>query len=356
MPRRKPLTADFDAKVLGAALPRHVFAGHMRYRDFHLIAQGGKAEVFRCTDVILGREVALKVLHRRLMEQPIEQELLVREARVMAALRHAAIPPVHDLGRDPEGRPYYAMGLKPGVTLHEVLSGLRRGEPEVVRMYDLERLLGVLVHVAEALVYAHGMNVVHCDLKPENIIIDSHEAVSLIDWGLAIVDDYSDGAEDNPAVRRRGCQGSPLYMAPEQASGEPLLGPAVDIYGLGVLVYECLTLDTPCKGSNAAETLRNVRSCAPVPPRTVAPHRPITRDIQAACLRALAKAPEDRFASMAEFGQALRDCRTDLLIEFEREESAESPYGLWLGAWNEPYDSQRKTRRVALPDDEFFVV
>src|SRR5262245_59541789 len=159
MARRTPLNADFDATVLEAVLPRHVWAGHMRYRNFKPLAAGGKAEVFRCTDGLLGRDVALKILHKHLCDCPIEQQLLVREARVMAALRHPSIPSVHDLGRDPDGRPYFAMSLKPGPTLYDVLNGLRSGDEEIVRTYDLERLLGVLVHVAGALQYAHGMNV-----------------------------------------------------------------------------------------------------------------------------------------------------------------------------------------------------
>ena len=82
MPYRMPLTAEFDATVLAAELPLHVLAGHMRYRQFRPLAEGGKAEVFRCRDAILARDVALKVLRRELVESPLEQQLLVREARI----------------------------------------------------------------------------------------------------------------------------------------------------------------------------------------------------------------------------------------------------------------------------------
>jgi serine/threonine protein kinase len=128
MSRCLPLNADFEATVLAAELPRHVHAGYLRYRGFERLGQGGKAEVFRCVDANLGREVALKVLHRALAEMPLEQRLLVREARITAALDHPAIPAVHDLGRDPDGRPYFSMNLKTGPTLHDVLSALRGGQ------------------------------------------------------------------------------------------------------------------------------------------------------------------------------------------------------------------------------------
>ena len=355
MPRRTPLTAEFDATVLAAALPRHVCAGHMRYRNFEFLAQGGKAEVYRCVDGVLGREVAFKLLLRRLGELPIEQQLLVREARVMAALRHPSIPAVYDLGRDPDGRPYFAMGLKIGPTLHDMLSALRRNDPVVARTYDLERLVGVILKIGTALEYAHAMNVVHCDLKPENIILEAGDAVSLVDWGLAIVDDYAEGADANPAVRQRGCQGSALYMAPEQAAGDHFLGAGVDVYGLGALLYECLTLDTPCRGATTAETLRNVREREPVAPRVVAAGREIPHDLEQVCLTALAKAPHERFASMGQLCEALRDCHTDILLNFERSNAVTRGESLWLGAWNDPYDARRATQRHCVEADEYFL-
>jgi eukaryotic-like serine/threonine-protein kinase len=341
-----PLTAEFDATVLAAALPRHVCAGHMRYRTLKPLTRGGKAEILCGDDGLLGREVAIKVLHRHLCGQAVEEQLLVREARIMAALHHAAIPPVHDLGRDPDGRPYIAMEMRHGATLHEVLTALRRGDPDAAPRFDLERLLGILVRVAEVLEYVHGMNIVHCDLKPENIIIDATDSVSLIDWGLAIVDDYAATGDENPAVVLRGRQGSPLYMAPEQAAAEPLLTAAVDVYGLGVLLYECLSLETPCRGESASETLHNLQHCAPVPPRISASLRPMTRELEQACMKALAKSPADRFGTMAEFAAALRDCWTELLIAFERSDAAPRRAPGSVTGWDDVLDSQRRTDRV----------
>jgi serine/threonine protein kinase len=345
MPSRPPLTAEFDATVLAEALPRHVLAGHMRYRHFQLLAEGGKAQVFSCRDVILGRDVALKLLHRRLAESPLEQQLLVREARIMAALRHAAIPEIYDLSRDPDGRPCFAMSLKLGLTLHDVLTGLRAGDPALAELYDLERLVSVLLQVAAALEYAHRLNVVHCDLKPENIIVDAVAVASLVDWGLAIVDDYDEDAGANPAVKARGRQGSALYMAPEQAAGDARLTTAVDVYGLGVLLYECLTLRTPHLGATKQDTLRQIVECEPAAPRTAAPGRHIPLELQALCLRALRKRPDERLASMSEFRAALEDCRTDVLLEFERA-SYDGPAAA-LGGWDDRCDFDRATDRCA---------
>ena len=352
MLRRQPLTADFDATVLAAALPRHVHAGYMRYREFEPIACGGKAEVFRCVDGNLGREIALKVLHRHLADSPLEQQLLVREARIMAALRHPAIPEIHDLGRDSDGRPYFAMSLKRGPTLHQILTSLRNNDPVVVRAYDLERLLGVLIQTAETLRYAHAMNVVHCDLKPENILIDAGDRAHLLDWGLAVINADERREDGCPTVRERGCQGSPLYMAPEQVPGDQPLTTAVDVYGLGVLLYECLTLDTPCRGKTTIETLRGVLERDPTPPRALAPERGIPTELEAACLRALRKSPAERFASIHEFCDVLVDCRAELLTSFERDE-ASLRYGLGeLGAWSDIDEAQRPTQRRAEPGAE----
>lgn len=341
MPYRKPLTAEFDATVLAAALPQHVHAGHMRYRQFRPLAEGGKAEVFRCRDGILAREVALKVLRRELVESPLEQQLLVREARICAAMCHAAVPEVYDLGRDPDGRPFYTMGLQLGSTLHEVFQSLRRGDPTTVMMYDLERLLGVLVQVASALEHAHRLNVVHCDLKPENIIVDSHGAATLVDWGLAFVDVYTD--EANPILQSRGCQGSPLYMAPEQAACDPRLTSAVDVYGLGVLLYECVTLDTPHRGETKQQTLHKVLHEEPAPLPTGS--KGVTPELAAVCRRALGRDPAERFATIAEFRDALVDCRADALVEFERPWAVDAASLGALGAWNDPIDARRATDR-----------
>lgn len=342
-----PLTAEFDAAVLTAALPRHVCAGHMRYRRLKPMARGGKAEILSADDGLLGRQVALKVLHAHLCGQPIEEQLLVREARIMAALNHPAIPAVHDLGRDPDGRPYFTLQLKHGVTLHEVLSALRRGDRAAVTRYDLERLLGILIRLGEVLHYAHGMNVVHCDLKPENIIIGHDDSVTLVDWGLAVIDDYGTSEDGNPAVMLRGRQGSPLYMAPEQAAASPRLTAAVDVHGLGVLLYECLSLETPHRGETTAETLHQLQHHLPDPPRISASLRPLTRELEQACMKALAKSPADRFATMAEFAATLRDCWTDLLVAFEREEDGVPRHvSADVTGWDDVLDSQRRTDRA----------
>jgi serine/threonine protein kinase len=339
MPYRTPLTAEFDATVLAAKLPQHVHAGHMRYRQFRPLAEGGKAEVFRCLDSILARDVALKVLRRELVESPLEQQLLVREARLCAAMRHAAVPEVYDLGRDPDGRPFYTMGLKVGSTLHEVFQSLRRGDPSTVMTYDLERLLGVLVQVASALEHAHQLNVVHCDLKPENIIVDSHGSATLIDWGLAFVDAYT--VETNPILESRGCQGSPLYMAPEQAACCSQLTSAVDVYGLGVLLYECVMLDTPHRGATKEQTLHNVLHDEPA--SLPIGRNGVTPELAAVCQRALQRDPADRFATISEFRDALVECRTEALINYERPWVVDAESCRFLGAWNELVDSRRAT-------------
>lgn len=308
----------WDVAALQAELPRHVLTGSMRYSDFESLGQGGKAEVFRCRDVNLGRCVAMKVLHHSLIANVIEQQMLVREARIMAALNHRAVPSIHDLGRDQHARPYYTMSLVEGKTLHELLTALRRGDETQRRLLTTEQLLAYLLQVGETLAYVHRQGIVHGDIKPENLIINDDGIVSLVDWGLATLTTEPHAGEQR-LEQQWGRQGSPLYMSPEQVAGEPFLQPMSDVYSLGALLYECLTLQSPLHGQTARDTLKLVAEVDPEPPSRKAPEHDIPLQLEYACMRALSKSPTDRFSSMDEFCELLQDCHLDLLISYERE-------------------------------------
>jgi serine/threonine protein kinase len=307
--------------LLQEELPRHVLAGYMRYRKIQTLGCGGKAEVFLCRDQTLGREVAVKVLHPDLLQSAEEQHMLVREARIMAMLVHPRIPEIHDLGRDFEGRPYFAMSYVPGTTFRELI-GLTRDAHDVAAVqYHLQQCLSVLIGVGVILETAHAMQVVHCDLKPENILIDNGGGVYLIDWGLATILPIIDqrAAEADSFVSERGMQGSPLYMSPEQAGQKSEISAATDVYALGVMLYECLAGRVPFHGCDVDEVLAGVAAVKAVPPRLRAPDRYVPEQLERVCLRALNKDPAERQASVQELISELRDCHLELLIDYDRE-------------------------------------
>ena len=150
-----------------------------RYAYFKTIARGGKSLIMSCKDLHLSRVVCYKTLRPELANDPIEQQRLLREARVSALLQHPNTVPTYEIGRDSKGKLYFTMKLVHGYTLREILDFRDR--------YDLGQLIEVAVQVAHALEYAHGHGVVHRDIKPENILIGPYGETLLLDWGLAKV-------------------------------------------------------------------------------------------------------------------------------------------------------------------------
>jgi eukaryotic-like serine/threonine-protein kinase len=312
-------------QLLEQVLPQHVLAGYMRYEKIRTLGCGGKAEVFLCRDVTLGREVAVKVLHPTLLESPVEQQMLVCEARIMAALAHAGIPKIHDLGRDFEARPYFAMSFVAGKTLREILTTSQNTKSIPDKQFELLQRVDILIHVAEILDFVHSRNIAHCDLKPENIIVGENDTTHVVDWGLATILQHEHIAESSgPSfAERRGRQGSPLYMSPEQAALDAPLCAATDIYSLGVSLYECLTFETPFCADSVEDALREIVTTDPEPPRQRARDQYIPAALEQICLKAMSKRVEERHPSMAEFAAELRDCRLDLLIDYERDEATQ---------------------------------
>lgn len=313
----------WDMESLDAKLPAHLLTGSMRYRDRTLLGKGGKAEVFKCRDSYLGREVACKILHRNLADRPLERQMLVREARITAALGGDSVPTVHEIGRDQEGRPYFAMELVEGTNLKETIDNNREGSREAGETLGVEEFLAIVAKVAKALAEAHQLGVVHADVKPENLIVGSDGKVTIVDWGIASITAENRLSEDYESIEQDwGRQGSALFMSPEQASREQYLSPSSDIYSLGAVLYECLSFKVPLCGKDTEETLSLISNFQPTPPSVAAPGRTICAGIDELCLKALAKDPEDRFASMAEFAACITDVLHDRLISYEREDSA----------------------------------
>ena len=262
-----------------------------RYRVLDSIGEGQYARVFRGYDPVLERAVALKVPRPGVLPAGKMQERFLGEARSLARLRHPAIVPVFEMGRDAD-RCFIAMGLVDGPSLADP-----RGRGPAAT--DYRRSAEIVADLADALDYAHGQGVLHRDIKPANILTDESGSVYLTDFGLAC---RPDSGEASPSPEEM--IGTPAYTAPEQAaSHQPRSLPAGDQYGLGVVFYELLCGRTPFSGA-PMHVLYQAMSEEPPSPRSIAPTVPVP--LAAICLKAMARRPEDRYPSCAELSKALK--------------------------------------------------
>ena len=304
------LTMVFVSDIEGEPPPQ-ISNSFKKYAHFKALKTGGKARLVSCKDTNLGRRVVLKMLRPELSNDKIELRRLIREARITAQLQHPATAPLYELGQNERGDWFFAMKKIEGSTLFEIIVGLAKREEETEAAFDLNRLLGILTQVGDALAYAHVRGVIHRDVKPENIIVGMFGEVTLIDWGAAKV--WGMGNEGGEFTKgQRG--GTPLYMSPEQVLGNRLIDERTDIYSLGVVMYEMLCQSEPFRGRKTQETFHNILNREPKPPREVAPHRFIPIVLEEICLKAMQKRPEDRYQSMKEMMDAIQKFRSDALL------------------------------------------
>jgi hypothetical protein len=260
-----------------------------RYELREAIGRGGMGEVRRAYDRPLDRELAMKLCVPRGAARSDLRRFL-HEARLTARLEHPGIVPTHDLGVDPQGRVYFTMPLVRGRTLAEVLRSAREAEGS----WSRERALEVLLKVCDAVAYAHAEGVVHRDLKPANVMLGRFGEVYVMDWGLALdLRESSAGAVAGSSAR--GVVGTPDYMAPEQASGDPgAVGSAADVYSLGAILYELLSGLRPYEGRASTDDLLEVlRREPPAPIEDLARDAPA--DLLAICRKAMARDPAQRY-------------------------------------------------------------
>ncbi|GAA3730673.1 serine/threonine-protein kinase [Spinactinospora alkalitolerans] len=250
-----------------------------RYELQERIGAGGMGEVWRATDVLLNRPVAVKMLHTAQMAEPTSRERFRTEARITAALAHPGIAQVYDYGEQ-DDHAFLVMELVPGEPLSSILKRNDGLEPGVT--------LDILNQAAQALGAAHAHDIVHRDIKPGNLLVTGDGAVKLTDFGIAR------GNESVTLTQTGMVMGTAQYISPEQASGRPA-SHASDIYSLGVVAYECLagrppfTSDTPL-----ALALAHTRE----PPPPLPPSVPA--QVRALVERMLEKEPEDRPGSAGE--------------------------------------------------------
>lgn len=287
----------------------------MRYAFFSTIAKGGKSLIKSCKDLHLSRFICYKTLKPEFADDEVEQQRLIREARVSAMLQHPNTIPTYELGRDGRGHPYFTMKLVHGYTLRELLDYRER--------YDLTQLMELVVQVANALQYAHTHGVAHRDIKPENILAGPYGEVLLLDWGLAKVW-HPDGSqtkegeskpapiEDITLTGQGAAQGTAHYMSPEQIQKDPDIDHRTDVYSLGAVLYEILCGETTASGEKLHEVIESVQSDVPPEPREVS-RQPVPRLLNDLAMKCLSKEAKDRFQSMDEVLMLLQqDWRSDL--------------------------------------------
>jgi serine/threonine-protein kinase len=267
-----------------------------RYQLLHTLGTGGMAVVYRAHDRMLERPVAIKILRQDFSGDADFRERFRQEARAAANLSHPNIVTVHDFGFD-AGRLFIVMEHVPGTDLKTMMK--QRGT------FRLEEAINLLVQACEGIGYAHRAGLIHCDVKPHNMLVAPDGRLKVTDFGIARA-----LASIQPDEQIDVVWGSPQYFAPEQAAGQAP-SPASDVYSLGVILYEMLTGRLPFQSNDAEELARMHRDVKPVPPRRL--NMQIPEPLEQIILKVLSKEPSQRYRSADQLGRVLRSIlqRTD---------------------------------------------
>ena len=265
-----------------------------RYRFVRELGRGAMGVVKLAEDRDLRREVALKTLSPEEAARSGARSRLIREARLGGGLEHPNIVPVHELGSLPSGEPFFTMRRLQGRSLAIILGAIRKHDAQVAEEFGRVRLLTVFIQICMAVEFAHSRGVVHRDVKPGNIVLGDFGEVQLLDWGIARRVDESQTLD----AESLSLTGTPGYMAPEQIQMEVDVDPHLaDVYALGSILYESLTLRRPIEDPDPEELM--VRCCTedPLPPSVRTPDRGVPPELDEICLAALAREPKLRTGS-----------------------------------------------------------
>ncbi len=294
-----------DSKILGG-----------RYQLLEKLGLGGMAHVYRARDLSLLRDVAIKVLREDWIDQASFRSSFLQEARSAANLSHPNIVTIFDFGHEADLL-FIVMEYVQGTDLKTLIRRQNR--------FGVQKSLNLMVKICQGVGYAHRAGLIHCDLKPQNILITPDEVAKITDFGIARA-----LASVSPDERSEVVWGSPLYFSPEQARGEPP-SPASDVYSLGVIFYEMLTGEPPFKADDSA-TLAEQHSLAPAPsPRRLNPDIPI--ELEQIILKVLSKEPSARYRTADQLGRILETL-------LKRKEDGQQEAQHLVAAVDEPHSSE----------------
>ena len=296
------LEDNFENELPLSKLPKD------KYSIIDSVDEGGMKKILKVEDSDTTRTLAMAVIKDRKLNSRAA-ERFIYEARITALLQHPNIVPVHDIGVNDKGEPYFTMKLISGENLMKILNKLEKGDPEYIKNYPLNELLTVFLKACDALAYAHANDVIHLDLKPDNIQVSAFGEVLVVDWGLAKIlhnpfDDNENFEEiiDSVDLTLNGfIKGTPGYMAPEQALGNNQEKTKLtDVYALGAILYSILTLKKPFEEKDLELLCKKTIQGDLLPPRKRAPERNIPQALEAVCMKAMSPFAEDRYQSVDE--------------------------------------------------------
>jgi len=307
-----------------------------KYEVKKLVGQGGFAEVYEVWDKDLERRLAVKVLRPDVAWTAGTVERFQRETRAAAKLEHPNILPIHFVGEG-EGLAYYAMPFVDGISLGELLK--RSGA------LPADRALAIIIPILDALDHAHRAGLLHRDVKPDNIMLDTARGRPLlVDFGIARRLDSGEGA----GLTQTGLViGTPHYMSPEQALGDPNLGPGSDLYSLGAVLFQMVTGSPPFDGESSQQIVG--KHIAEPPPAAVDVNPKVPRELSDIILRLLEKQPADRFRSAGEVIAALESDKQPSTMRSRASAAAAATELLVSGAVTKPRTGARPGGQTGKP-------
>lgn len=263
-----------------------------KYKFQGKLISGGMGAILEMIDQDLHRPTAMKVIKPSFRNDERALIEFIREAKITAMLEHPNIVPVHELGLSDETGIYFTMKLIQGEPLNRILNEIKKGNDNYLEKYNTYSLLNIFRKICDAVDFAHSRNIIHQDIKPHNVIVGRYGEVLLMDWGLAcyISDpDKEDDQSQRDTLRyisvltgkgKNIIQGSPAYMAPEQAGGDSSqLDKKTDIFLLAATLYHILTLEAPYAGENLEDVLQKAKQCNLIDPQKRNPDRHIPDEL-----------------------------------------------------------------------------